>query len=144
MGDELGLVNDPAWAADPEHADDNRWVHRPRMPSPLPVDEHGIQRGVRALVEARRRLPHLHASTAAEILTPRDPAVFLVARRHPLGAMLGAYNVRAEPRHVPCEVLRDLGLDPGTVVDRISGSRPLLRDDAVQLPPYAAVWLTAG
>ena len=144
MGDELGLVNDQAWAADPEHADDNRWVHRPRMPSPLPVDEHGIQRGVRDLVAARRHLPHLHASTATEILTPRDPAVFLVARRHPLGAMLGAYNVRPEPRHVPCEVLRDQGLDPDTVVDHISGSRPVLRDDAVQLPPYAAVWLTAG
>ncbi len=29
MGDELGLLNDPDWDADPEHAPDNRWVHRP-------------------------------------------------------------------------------------------------------------------
>ena len=32
MGDELGLRNDYDFADDPEHADDNRWVHRPPMP----------------------------------------------------------------------------------------------------------------
>ena len=31
MGDELGLRNDPAWADDPAHREDNRWMHRPPM-----------------------------------------------------------------------------------------------------------------
>ena len=31
MGDELALRNDPGWAADPAHAHDNRWMHRPPM-----------------------------------------------------------------------------------------------------------------
>jgi amylosucrase len=31
MGDELGLLNDPAWAADERHRNDNRWMHRPPM-----------------------------------------------------------------------------------------------------------------
>ena len=34
MGDELALPNDPAWADDPAHAHDNRWMHRPRMHLP--------------------------------------------------------------------------------------------------------------
>ncbi len=144
MGDELGLLNDPAWDHEPEHAEDNRWVHRPRMPWPVPPDEHGIQAGVRRLVRARRSLPHLHASVAATVMDPRDPGVLLLARRHPLGPMLGAYNVMPEPRHVPLAVLHDLGLDPTAVVDHLSGSSPVVRDEAVQLPPYAAVWLTAG
>lgn len=142
MGDELGLLNDPAWAAEPEHGEDNRWVHRPRMPWPLPPDEHGIQAGVRRLVQVRASLPHLHASVGAEVLDPRDPGVLLVARRHPLGPMLGAYNVMPEPRHVPLEVLRVLGLDPARVVDHVAGTTPTVRDGAVQLAPYAAVWLT--
>ena len=142
MGDELGLLNDPDWDADPDHAEDNRWVHRPTMPWPVPADEHGIQAGFRHLARARAALPHLHASVPATVLDPRDPGVLLVARRHPLGAMLGAYNVRADPRHVPLDVLRDVGLDPARVVDHVSGSTPVLRDDAVQLAPYAAVWLT--
>jgi amylosucrase len=57
--------------------------------------------------------------------------------------MLGAYNVMPEPRHVPGDLLAMLGLDTGTVVDRLSGSRPVVRDQAVQLAPYDAVWLTA-
>jgi amylosucrase len=147
MGDELGLLNDDAWESEaptehPGERPDNRWVHRPRMPWPVPPDEHGIQAGVRHLVQARAALPHLHASVAAEVLEPADPGVLLVARRHPLGSMLGAYNVTPEPRHVPLWVLRDLQLDPGTVVDHVSGSTPTLRDEAVQLAPYAAVWLT--
>jgi hypothetical protein len=40
-------------------------------------------------------------------------------------------------------VLRELQLEPGTVVDHISRTKPMLRDEAVQLAPYAAVWLTA-
>jgi amylosucrase len=57
--------------------------------------------------------------------------------------MLGAYNVMPEPRHVPLSVLRDLGIDPAVVLDHVSGTTPTIRDEAVQLPPYAAVWLTA-
>jgi amylosucrase len=143
MGDELGLLNDPSWDADPAHADDNRWVHRPAMPWPPPPDEHGIQAGIRQLVAARAALPQLHASFAAEVLHPCDPGVLLVARSHPIGAMLGAYNVMPEPRHVPLSVLRDLGIDPAVVVDHVSGTTPTIRDEAVQLAPYAAVWLTA-
>ena len=31
MGDEIAMVNDPDWAAEPGHESDNRWAHRPRM-----------------------------------------------------------------------------------------------------------------
>ncbi len=30
-GDEVATLNDDAWASTPEHSDDNRWVHRPRL-----------------------------------------------------------------------------------------------------------------
>jgi amylosucrase len=142
MGDELGLLNDHSWDAEPAHADDNRWVHRPQMPWPPPPDEHGIRAGLRRLVAARAGLTQLHASFPAHVLDPCDPGVLLVARRHPIGAMLGAYNVMPEPRHVPLAVLHDLGIDSTMVVDHVSGTTPTIRDDAVQLPPYAAAWLT--
>jgi amylosucrase len=57
--------------------------------------------------------------------------------------MLGAYNVMPEPRHVPVAVLHELGLGPSTVVDHLAGTTPVVRDQAVQLPPYVALWLTA-
>ncbi len=143
MGDELGLTNDPDWDSVPEHAGDNRWAHRPVLPWPVPEDTSGIAETLRGLVAARRTLPHLHASVAAEVPDPHDPGVLLVLRRHPLGPMLGAYNVTDTDRVLPYQALRDAGLDPETVVDRITGNHPDGYLDAFHLPPYAVLWLTA-
>ena len=143
MGDEVGLLNDTHWAEDPAHADDNRWVHRPVLPWPV-VDEHDLLPAVRRLVRARGRTPHLHASTGTEVLDPHDTGVLLTLRRHPLGPMVGAYNVTATDRWVWGDRLRAVGLDPHDSVDRISGAAPELAGPGdVRLRPYQAVWLTA-
>ncbi|WP_324502247.1 alpha-amylase family protein [Nocardioides sp.] len=141
MGDEIGLLNDPDWAAEPAHAADNRWVHRQRMPWP-PEDTHGIREGLAHLVRVRSRLPHLHAAVPTEVWDPRDPGVLLVVRRHPSGPLLGAYNVTPEPRTVPDEVLLWLGLNPRSVHDQLTGSVPERAAGAVLMAPYQARWLT--
>jgi len=146
MGDEVGLLNDQHWADEPGHADDNRWVHRARMPwhgAKEPDDPDGVGLRLRALLAARSGLQHLHASVAAEVLEPNDPAVLLVLRRHPLGPMLGAYNVTDTPREVPMNLLHDLGLGDQPM-DHVTGS-PLRLDGAhvARIPPYAAWWLTS-
>ncbi|GAB3657396.1 alpha-amylase family protein [Nocardioides korecus] len=145
-GDELGMGNDPDWAAEPGHAEDNRWAHRPRLPRPLPPDTHGVGADLRHLLGVRRTLPHLHASVPAEVLDPRDDGVLLVARRHPLGAFLMACNVTDREAHVPGEVLRSLGLDLADVVDHLTGESPAYGQTwqyAVSLAPYQTAWLTA-
>ena len=48
---------------------------------------------LRRLIAARARLPHLHASVAAEVPEVADPGILPVLRRHPLGALLEVYNV---------------------------------------------------
>ena len=142
MGDEIALLNDPGWASEPGHEEDNRWVHRPRMPWPAEPDPHGVNSGLRRLIAARGALPHLHAATPAQVLDPHDTGVLLVVRHHPLGAMLGAYNVTDTPRVLPDQVLRQVGLDPQHVVDRITGERPGSVNEAIHLAAYQAVWLT--
>lgn len=143
-GDELGLLNDPDWDADPSHAEDNRWAHRPALPATPTPEQQAVLDDTRRLVAARAATPHLHAAVAAEVLEPRDPGVLLVLRRHPLGPMLGAYNVTDTPRPLPLEVLHAVGLDPAHVVDRLTGSHPDADHWAIGLPPYGALWLTAG
>jgi amylosucrase len=142
MGDELGLLNDYSWADEPAHADDNRWVHRPRMPWPA-VGEPGVIDGLRRLIVVRRGIAQLHASRPAEVFTPYDPGVFLVLRRHPLGPMLGAYNMTPEVRTVPSDLLATVGLD-ATCHDHIADARPVVDGTSVVLQPYQAAWLTAG
>jgi len=142
MGDEVALLNDAAWAVDPAHAADNRWVHRPRMPWPPPVDTDGVREGLDHLVAVRRTLPHLHAACPTEIWDPRDPGVLLVVRRGPDGPLLGAYNMTGRPAVVPGEVFMWLGLPRDDLLDHLAGRPPEVRDDAVHLAPYAAAWLT--
>ena len=93
MGDEVGLLNDRGWADEPAHAADNRWVHRPRMPWPVPADTDGIREGLAHLLRVRASLPHLHAAHPTEVWDPRDPGVLLVVRRSPHGSLLAASNM---------------------------------------------------
>ena len=109
MGDELGLLNDQGWADEPAHAADNRWVHRPRMPWPVPTDTDGVREGLAHLLDVRKRLPHLHAAHPTEIWDPRDPGVLLVVRRSPAGPLLAASNMTDRPASVPSDVFHWLG-----------------------------------
>ncbi len=146
MGDEVGLLNDHDWALEPGHDDDNRWVHRPRMPwqgEKEPADEFGVGLRLRSLLRARADLPQLHAGVAAQVLPPSDPGVLLVLRDHPLGAMLGAYNVTDQPAEVPTGLLHDLGLGDRPL-EHVSGEHVHLEGAGVaRIPPYTAWWLTA-
>jgi amylosucrase len=146
MGDELGMLNDPSYALEPDLVDDNRWMHRPRMNWTLAerrylsgTAEARIFAGVRNIVRARSRTPHLHAQTAAEVLDLGHPALYAQLRRHPLGPFLGVYNVRAEPQQLSSDALRRLGWS--TPFDQL-GQRYLdLTAGFVELPPYARWWL---
>src|SRR4029077_3358293 len=42
-GDELGQTNDPWWADEEGHEDDNRWAHRPRLDWSLAAQRHDLR-----------------------------------------------------------------------------------------------------
>ena len=59
---------------------------------------HGVNAALRALVEARRgAAAPARLGRRPRCSTPATPACCCVARRHPLGPMLGAYNVTDGP-----------------------------------------------
>ena len=149
MGDELGLPNDAHWAAEPGHGDDNRWVHRPRMPWGLASARHvpgtvpeQVFSGVAHLARTKAACAHLHASVAAEVLDASDPGVLAVLRRHPLGPFLALYNVTEDWRPWPGARLADVGLDSAR--DVLGGADVDVSPDGnVWLPPLASRWLVA-
>ncbi len=146
-GDELALNNDPHWADEPGHGQDNRWAHRPRLdPVALAARhepgtvEQQVFDGLRHLATVRASLPHLDASVAAEVLEVDDPGVLAVVRRHPLGPLLELANVTAAWRPFPGRRLRQLGLDGAT--DALTGLVVHPQDDDnVWLPPLQARWV---
>jgi amylosucrase len=148
-GDELAMPNDPGWADEPGHESDNRWAHRPRVDWQRAQARHDsasvqgrVFEGLAHLGRVRAGLAHLHASVAAEVLAPSDPGVLPVLRDHPLGPMLGLYNVTEHYRPWPARRLWELGLRAS--VDTISGTDVEVAGDGnVWLPPYAYRWIVA-
>ena len=108
MGDELALLNNYDFVEDPDHADDNRWVHRPPLPWDV-VDrrhrdgtvEHRIWHGLRHVITVRSSLPSLDASVESEILDPVNPAVLVLLRRYQTQTMVGVYNITTESQKLP-------------------------------------------
>jgi amylosucrase len=150
MGDELALLNDYSYLEEPEHAEDNRWVHRPRMDweraaraKADPTSPEGrMYHGLLHLIRVRRATPHLHAALESQVLEPRNPHVFGYVRRHPLGNLVALYNFSEEVQYYPAEVLWQQGLS--LPFDRIGGRLVPIEDHLVRLEPYARLWITDG
>ena len=143
MGDELGLRNYYDFVEEPDHADDNRWVHRPPMPWDL-VDrrhiegtvEHRIWHRLRHVITVRSSLPSLDASVESEILDPVNPAVLVFLRRFSSQTMVGVYNVTTESQKLPRWVI-PLG---NWAWDALTEETPLT-DGPLMLDGYQVRWL---
>jgi amylosucrase len=147
MGDELALVNDYGFADVPEHADDNRWVHRPLMPwdvvealdanpdSPAAITFANMEQ----LIRVRSTLMPLHASVPTRVVSAEDSAVVLFARRSAAGDFVGVFNVADRPAWVDAWQLEQHGVH--APFDAISGRYPTRRGPGFELAPYEAWWL---
>lgn len=151
-GDEIATLNDPTWDATPEHAQDNRWAHRPALDWEVVADLGAdpdsaaarVFTGLQALLEARAGLPHLHGGVPAQPLPTSAPGVLGVLRRHPIGTMVGLYNMTEHERFVPGWWLREQGLDPDAVRDHVAGAAPTVTEyEDLRLAAYQALWLTS-
>jgi amylosucrase len=145
MGDEIAMLNDPTYRQDPDHASDNRWVHRPRMDWARAAERAGdgpvgrVFRGTRRLVEARRSLAALHAAVPLEVVDLGEPALFGFVRQHPSGPLLAVHNMTETPRTLEGRALEMVGLDAAR--DAIGGDGPFLSGAPIELGPYGARWL---
>ncbi len=107
MGDELGLRNDAAFADDPAHREDNRWMHRPPMDWAAAERRHDptsvegrLWHGLRELMAARRATRAVHAQGRGEPLDTGNDHVFGLRREHAGERLLVLANFSAEPQSV--------------------------------------------
>ncbi len=141
-GDELATLNDPGWDDDPAHADDNRWVHRPRLDwdaaqrrhVPGTV-EHEVWDGLRARARVRASLPALHAAVEPELLDAVNGAVLGWVRRAPEQTLVALHNMSESWQIWP----RGAVPLPDPLHDALSGD--VLAEGDLVLAPYACRWL---
>ena len=146
-GDELGMPNDPGWALEPGHEDDNRWAHRERLDWEQAAhrDDIGttagkVFQGLRHLATVRAGLPQLHASAQTRVVLETDDGVLVVVRSHPSGSMVCVYNVTDAWQTVEVRHFAEAGLTHPH--DALSGY-PVFggADGLASLSPYAAWWV---
>ena len=146
MGDELASLNDYDFLAQPDHAHDSRWVHRPRMDWDLAATRHSsdappgqVFRGLRHILARRRATPALHAATPTRVLDTGNPGLFAVARAAPTGTVLCLYNFTVNWVHLPEAWARVQGVSQ--MHDALSDAPVGAPGGLLALPPYARVWL---
>ena len=144
MGDELGMLNDESYKNDPAKADDNRWIHRPKMDWAL-AESAAKGKGVAGrvyeqigkLITARKSLASIHASVTAETEVKNDGALLLIRRKHAAGLLTEIYNLTEKTQY-----LDTFNVAFGDRVEAISG-RKMHFVGQVAVPPYAAWWIHA-
>ena len=149
MGDELGMRNDPRWRADPAHAGDNRWMHRPPMdwsraarrgdPGTL---EGRVFAAIRRLIGARRSLLALRSGGVTEILPTENPGILAYRRVHPRSApFLSLTNFSDTAQSAGAGVIARAGLHrPRCVLS--TGGDPVTGAGRIELPAWGFAWLT--
>jgi len=148
MGDELALLNDYGFVAVPEHADDNRWLHRPQMPwdlvAQLDLDSTSPAaqtfQTVERLIGVRSTLAPLHAAVPTHVAVASDSAVVLFVRRSAAGEFIGVFNVADRPAWIDASLLEQHGVT--RPYDNISQTSPIRRGPGYELAPYECWWLT--
>lgn len=148
MGDELGLLNDRGWASDPDHCDDNRWMHRPAMDWAAAERRHDggsvegrLWAGLRRLVQARRGIRAVHAQGATRPLWTGSQHVFGLEREHAGDRLLVLANFTADEQEVPLGIVHDRGFELRADAGAVDGRPVQVRGGVVVLEPYHHLWL---
>jgi amylosucrase len=148
MGDELGLLNDPAWAADEDHRADNRWMHRPPMDWAAAERRHvagsveaALWDGLRRIIAARRGTRAAHAQGAGRPLWTGNDHVYGLLRTFAGERLLVLASFSADEQRVRQTIVEEHGLQLTGDAAGPDG-RPLqTRDGDLILAPYQFAWV---
>ncbi|MBA3470059.1 MAG: alpha-amylase [Herpetosiphonaceae bacterium] len=152
MGDELGLLNDSSYLADPTRAEDNRWLHRPAMDWNLAAQRHDqrtlagrIWSGMRHLIDTRKRTAALHSAGSTTPIDTGNLHILGFVRSHASGRVVVLGNLADSPQHIGAETLWRAGLR-GEIRDLLTPAEPAiaLAHDRLLLQPYQSVWLSGS
>jgi amylosucrase len=143
MGDELGLLNDHSYLYDPDHAADNRWIHRPTMQWALAAERsvatslrHRVFSNMRALVLARGAQPALHGNGRTRMVPLADRRLAAFTRHAPSGEIF-VMIANVSDDHVSL-ARTDV---PGVARLVHSGGGATISLNTVSLPPRSYMWL---
>ncbi|NNJ93391.1 MAG: alpha-amylase, partial [Halobacteria archaeon] len=152
-GDEIGTLNDTRYLTDPAKANDNRWLHRPRIDWDKAElrHRHGsveqrIFEGLQRMIAVRKSVPAFADFNNRELLETGNPHLFVYMRNDPFltgDNVLVVMNFDNAPQSLDLADLHNRGrFAYGEIQDLYSGESPSLYKDTLVIPPYRFYWLS--
>ncbi|HEY3188192.1 MAG TPA: alpha-amylase family glycosyl hydrolase, partial [Solirubrobacteraceae bacterium] len=148
MGDELGLLNDPAWASDERHRDDNRWMHRPPMDWAAAGRRHvpgsveaTLWDGLRRLITARRGTRATHVQGTGQPLWTGNDHVYGLLRTIADDRLLVLANFTGDEQWVHRAIVDEHGLQLGGSAAVPDGRASRTDGEYLVLGPYQFLWI---
>lgn len=153
-GDEIGTVNDTSFIEDENKANDNRWLHRPRIDWQKAElrKEHGsieqkIFDGIQRMIAVRKTIFVFADFNNRELIDTDNNHLFVFIRNHytrQSESVLVVVNFSDAPQMLNLSELRNRGqFQFGQMRDLASGEAPALFKDQLVIPPYRYYWLSA-
>ena len=143
MGDEIGLLNDYEFNKVVDHANDNRWMHRPQMDWATAKKQNWpeleLLTGVKHIIARRKATPILAATIPTRILHSGNPAIFMFARLGDEKPMICVFNFSDTWQRLPADQLRIQGVE--LFRDELGGGQIKLQDGFLPVAPYGRFWL---
>jgi amylosucrase len=144
MGDEVGLLNDYTFVDVPEHAHDNRWLHRPKMDWAQVKNPNAIVKellsGVKHIIKARKAAPHLASQVPTKIINTGNEKLFAFIRAADDGNLIALFNFTDEWTELSAELLRTNGIT--AFKDALGGGEITPTKNQISVAPYGRLWLT--
>ena len=148
LGDEVGTLNDYAFASDPYKAGDSRWVHRPkadrawqeRVQNDLSSPHGQLFAEVVRLIALRKQQPAIYDSDT-EFVETGNGHLFGYVRRGGGQRLFVVANFSDHAQEMDADRLRVYG--PGYSFTDIVTSQTLTAERPLRLEPYQCVWLEA-
>jgi amylosucrase len=153
-GDEIGTVNDVSFIEDENKANDNRWLHRPRIDWQKAElrKQHGsveqkIFDGIQRMIAVRKTIFVFADFNNRELIDTGNDHLFVFIRNHytrQSESVLVVVNFSDAPQMLNLSDLRNRGqFQFGQMRDLASGEAPALFKDQLVIPPYRFYWLSA-
>jgi amylosucrase len=152
-GDEIGTLNDGQYLEDLNKAQDNRWMHRPRIDWQKVAlrKQHGsvqqrIFEGLKKMIAVRKTTPAFADYNNRELLHTNNPHLFTFVRSNPFllhDSVMVVANFDSAPQSLNLADLPKRGhFEFGQLQDLYSGGSPNLFKDQLVVPPFRFYWLT--
>jgi amylosucrase len=152
-GDEIGTLNDGGYLEDINKAQDNRWMHRPKInwDNVALRNQHGsvqqrIFEGLQKMIAVRKSTPAFADFNNRELLETNNPHLFAFLRSNPFlqhDTVIVVANFDASPQSLSLADLPSRShFEFSHLQDLFSGGSPSLFKDQLVVPPFRFYWLT--